>query len=438
MSKTLIIDNGSYEIKLDYYKPDIDSNLHIPIKLNNSIVRTNDKRLALGNSIDDIQNISNLYFKRPYEKNQLVSWEIEKLIWDYSFNSIDLNLFVDPADCNLVLTESPLTLPKLSNNLDQIVFEEYGFKKYYRAPAASFIPFNTKKNISLLSGIDYNSTKVELEINNGDNETKYYSDFKLIIDSGFDSTFVIPVIYGCIYWKGVKKLDIGGRFLTGFLREVISFRYYNVADETMLVNNIKEQSCFVAEDYNKSLGLLKKDRIFSIIEFVLPDFKTTTRGFVLTNSKKKELFEKGINPDEDCQILKLYDERFSVPETIFDPEICGIRNKCGLIKTIHDCIQSVPELVRPLLVSNIVCVGGNFKLKGFKQRLIKELNQVLPIDWDVKVAISEDPSIYSWQSMNELVKNHDLINKVYISKEEYDEKGAAGIRYCQSKFGFKI
>lgn len=476
MSRTLVIDNGSYDIKIDYYKGEIEPNLHIPIKINNSLVRTNDKRLVLGRSIDDIQNISNLFFKRPYEKNQLVSWEIEKLIWDYTFNSVDMNLFVDPTDCNLVLSEAPLTLPKLSNNLDQIVFEEYGFRNYYRAPAASFIPFNVEKNTSLLS-TEYNTTG-SANGNSAEAVSKNYSDFQLVIDSGFDSTFIIPIIYGCIYWKGVKKLDIGGRFLSGFLKEVISFRYYNVADETVLINNIKEQSCFVAEDYNKSLDVLKNDKILfeqnrrkrtkngdgdsdsdsdgdddddrerhdkddhvdysSIIEYVMPDFKTTTNGFILTSSKRKELIERGIDPQKDCQILRLYDERFSVPETIFDPEICGIRNKFGLVKTIYDCIQAVPELVRPLLVSNIICVGGNFKFKGFKERLVKELNQVLPINWDVRVGISDDPSIYSWQCMNELVRNQDLINKVYISKEEYDEKGTAGTRYCQSKFGFKI
>ncbi len=41
---------------------------------------------------------------------------------------------VDPLDTKLVLTETPFTLPTLSANTDQVVFEEYGFESFIRKP----------------------------------------------------------------------------------------------------------------------------------------------------------------------------------------------------------------------------------------------------------------------------------------------------------------
>ncbi len=432
MSKTLIIDNGSYSVKLGY-SYDVEEaqedqqqqqqQQQQPHVISNSVVRTKDKRLIIGKLIDRNQNISGCYFKRPFEKNQLTSWEFEKLIWDYCFNSQDLDLNVDPIDTDLILTEAPFTLPKISKNMDQIMFEEYGFKSYYKNITASFVPFNWRQNEKLYDSsyvVDYSAALTE----------RIYKDYQLVIDSGFDATYVIPIIYGMVYWDGIKKLDIGGRFLTGFLRELISFRYYDVTDESILVNNIKEQTCFVPSNYNQSLEQLKRDKSINaakitdksmVVEYVLPDFKTTTNGYLLTDEIRAR--EKDKNTLEDLQVMKLYDERFSIPETLFDPAIANIKHRNGLVKSIYDSIYSCPELIRPLLTSNIVCIGGNFKFAGFKERLQLELKQVLPVEWDIRIGISDDPISYGWQSANVLANNREFYDKLSVSKSDYFEKG---------------
>lgn len=427
MSRTLLIDNGLYLIKIGYAgtSPQIVLNL---------IVRTKDKRLILGRLIDKNQNISGCTFKRPYEKGQLMSWETEKLIWDYCFNSLDLGLHVeenDPNDMNLILTHSPFTLPKITKNTDQIIFEEYGFHLYYKNIPAAFIPFNYKDTEKLYGALEQKMP-----------ENKPYKDYELVIDSGFDATYIIPMVYGHVYWDGVRKLDIGGRFLTGFLRELISFRYYDVTDETILVNNIKEQTCFVPENYMKSLEKLKMEKELlsrgkvqvldssMIVDYVLPDYKTTTTGYLLTNEKRAQ--QK--NSLDELQIMKLYDERFSIPETLFDPAIAGIKHRNGLIKTICDSINACPELVRPMLASNIVCVGGTFKCPGFEPRLQAELKLVLPVEWDIRIAVAERPDVYCWESMD-VMSRGDVYKTVRIEKSEYFEKGWG---YLNERFGCRL
>lgn len=414
MFKTLILDNGSYEIKVGNSKTSVDE----LSRVQNSISKTKDKRLLIGNQVHSVNDISGIVFKRPIEKGHLTSWEAEKMIWDYCFTCEDFKLDVDPTEHDLIMSETPFMLPQLSQNTDQIVFEEYGFQSLFKAPIGSFVPWNYEKNEGLY----------QPELKNDISTVQNYADYQLVVDSGFNATWVIPIIKGMVFWHGVRKFEIAGRFLSGVLREKISFRHYNVTDETILVNNIKESSCFVTMDYNKSLREMKTHPKENVVEYVLPDFNTTTHGYVLTPELKAKY------KPQDQQILKLYDERFSVPETLFHPEIVEIMNKPGIVETIVDSINSVPELIRPLLVSNIAVIGGNFNLKHLEERLLAELKIVLPVDWDVRICKPSNPSTYGWECAQKFSENAKY-NSVKVTRQDYEEHG---LQWVQKRFGFQV
>ena len=249
----------------------------------------------------------------------------------------------------------------------------------FKGPVAQYIPFYEGKYLNF----DYPATK-----------KVQYKDFQLVIDSGYNCTWVVPMIKGVPYYKALKKLDIGGRFLTGLLKETISFRHYNVMDETILVNNIKEKCVFVPP---KSYFASFHNKMSTKIEYVLPDFQTSFLGYV--RSKGADTLPK------DSQTLELTDELFSVPETFFHPEIAQIL-KPGIIETILECINMCPEVFRPLLVANIVCTGGNFNIPNFHQRLQTELQSQCPIDWNCRVHLPDcdDIALHGWESMNHFSK----------------------------------
>lgn len=413
--RTVILDNGSYEIKVGYSTDDPSEAKLV----SNSLFKTKDKRLLISNQLKTVSDISGIQFKRPIEKGHLTSWETEKMVWDYAFTSTDVGLDLDPTDSELILSETPFTLPNLSMNTDQIIFEEFGFQSLYKAPIASFIPWNFEKNEDLM----------EPRLSNDISHLNNYADFQLVIDSGFNCTWIIPIIRGVVYWKAVRKLEIGGRFITGVLREQISFRHYNVTDETLLVHNIKEQTCFVTLDYNESLKKIKQNAKDELIEYVLPDFNTTTKGYVLTPELKQRY-----KPQEQ-QILKLYDERFTAPETMFHPEIVDIMTKPGIIETIVDSINNLPEITRPLVASNIVVIGGNFNLKNFEKRLLDELKIVLPVEWDVRIGKPKNPSLYGWESAKKFSENKELYDKVKITRQEFEEHGP---NWTYKRFGYQF
>lgn len=169
------------------------------------------------------------------------------------------------------------------------------------------------------------------------------SECVLVIDSGFSFTQVAPIVNGKVIWSAVRRysmphltlspqfrmvtderLNIGGKFLTNYLKEVISYRHYNMMEETYLINKVKESCCFISQDFSADLERIKAKK-GGEIRYVLPDYSHSKEGFVLKEG------ESVVNDDQ--QVLVLGNERFAIPELLFTPSDIGpaLPSFCGLV-----------------------------------------------------------------------------------------------------------
>ena len=67
---------------------------------------------------------------RPFERGYLTKMDLEIQIWNRLFHSDNLN--IKPSESNLIITEPPFNLESIQNDMNEVVFEEYGFKNYMR------------------------------------------------------------------------------------------------------------------------------------------------------------------------------------------------------------------------------------------------------------------------------------------------------------------
>ncbi|CAB4255487.1 similar to Saccharomyces cerevisiae YLR085C ARP6 Actin-related protein that binds nucleosomes [Maudiozyma barnettii] len=426
----VVIDNGSYNIKFGLAEDGKNKPICKPLIAHNCLVKDKYGVSYLSNQVERIKDISSATIRRPHELGQLVSWELESHIWDYClFNPDEFDGFdiIDSSQKDLVLSEACITVPELGKHTDQVVFEEYDFKSMYKTCTAGFIPFISSDKYRIISGKDIDdSLETKRFYDNHDDAgkgtKKDYRDYQLVIDSGFDCTYIVPVIKGIPVYKAVKKLDIGGRFLNGLLKETLSFRHYNMMDESILVDEIKEKCLFVSPtSYFDSFK--KKDE--SSVVYALPDFQTSVMGYVVDS----------IHPLADNgQSITLRDELFSIPETFFHPEIAQLL-KPGIVETILESLSMLPEVIRPLMVSNIVCTGGNFNLPNFGSRLCSELQRQLPTDWTCRIALPKgDCSLFGWEAMQAFAQT-ETYRKNRVTREEYLEHGA---EWCtKNRFGYQ-
>jgi actin-related protein 6 len=463
MSRVLVLDNGSYNIKVGY------ATQETPYVVPNCVVHNrHNKRSSLvgsqftyasnNNNNNSAIDYSGLVFQRPHERGQLVDWRLEFGIWNSIFaGKADKGTgFVDPIDpteTSLILTETAVSLPQVSANTDQMVFEEYGFKDYYRCTAGSLVPWNdfdADLNGSLPQTPDITTTPTTATINdnknekNNDNSTSTkeiaakkpaLSECALVIDTGFHATNVLPTILGEVYWPAAQQISVGGRLLTNYLREIVSFQQFNMMEETFLINVIKERTCFVATDFEAELAKckryktaqnrLERDANPYLINYALPE----SPGDIGHIIKKAE-----DNAISGAQTLRLSNERFSVPELLFAPHHVGL-DQAGLAETVVNCLNRVPIELQSLFAANIVLVGGTANLPGVAARLERELTPLLPDTYHLRVRTPlRNPELYAWQGGRRLALQDGMLEKVHVTRDEYMEYGE---KICAMKFNMK-
>ncbi|KAF9065180.1 actin family [Rhodocollybia butyracea] len=393
-----ILDNGAGSIKTGAVTP--SSPQHEPARLvPNAIIRSKgDKTTYFGHEIARCKDYSSLHYRLPFEKGYVVDWDAEKAIWDGVFSEQVLG--VNTTESSLVLTEPYFNLPNIQDVYDQFVFEEYEFLSYHRCTPASLISHGKLLEAHGLPP----------------------PECMLIVDSGFSFTHVVPILNGSIVWSAVRRLDVGGKLLTNHLKELISFRQWNMMDETYIMNDVKEACCYVSTDLKKDMETVrygsKSGAMNPIVQrYVLPDMSTNRKGRILRP-------EDMVLDSE--QVLVMGNERFSVPEILFRPDDIGL-NQSGLASTIAISISCLPEDLQPMFWENIGLIGGNTKFPGFQERLLSELQSLAPMNSEVVLYKSDDPITEAYKSAEIFAAKPDFPSHC-VTRSEYLESGSNASR----------
>ena len=177
----------------------------------------------------------------------------------------------------------------------------------------------------------------------------------LVIDSGFSHTVVTPILHGRPIQQAIRRLEIGGKFLTNYLKELVSIRHYNMLDETHLINEVKESVCFVSQGFKRDLertwkGASAKQKVIRegeqeiVIDYVLPDYNSHKKGYVRDHdsslgAKVKKIGAMSGAGEVTEDFMTLGNERFIVPEVLFNPMDVGMRQP-GIAETAMQIYSS--------------------------------------------------------------------------------------------------
>lgn len=418
-STTLVLDNGAYTLKAGLvHGGKIDDPRTIP----NCIARDRARKVYVASELEKCRDYGEIQFRRPVEKGFIVNWEAQKEIWDRELFDNGAAIKCDPAETRLILAEPPNGLPVLQTNCDQVVFEEYGFASYYRGIGPTFNAYHDIQSV-------FRTPKDTASAANTPAEAV------LVIDSGYSHTTVTPVLRGQPLHSAIRRLDIGGKVLTNYLTRLISLRHFDMRNDTYIVNEMKEAACYVTADFKADLeaswkgtrGQRRPEYLSGAIakDYILPDFHARSKGILCEyDPARHSRAKKAVGPsDEDA--LTLRNERFTVPELIFSPTDMGMRQP-GLADLVEESLHELPIGLWPSLLANIVVVGGNALFDGFIQRLQREIVQRVPDDCVVRVARPADPITNTWLGGAHLA-NHPHIERLAVTKKEYEENGAAWV-----------
>lgn len=397
-SRTAVLDFGAYNNKLGLNTD--ESPRIIPNYI--SKAKNERRKVFIGDQLNECKDFSGFFYVLPFQKGYLVSWDVQRQLFDYMFNKDSLKGDVD--ETHLVITEPQFNFTSIKECLDEILFEEYRFKAVCRITAAQLAAWQRKQ--------EEEASKKHLCC--------------LVVDSGFSFTHVVPICNGKILKKAVRRMDVGGKLLTNHLKEIISYRQLHVLDETYVMNQVKEDCCFVSNDFMADIEITKKKKTLNTIarDYILPDYTNVKRGFI---RPLDEMWKKYTGTE---QVLRVNNERFTVPETLFHPSDIGIQ-QMGIPETIFHSINQTPVYMQPHFYMNIVLTGGNTCLPGYRKRVYDDVRSLAPVDFDVNVHASDSPLTYSWEGGVSLSKHEQFLTNFCVTRQEYEESGRA---ICSQKF----
>lgn len=257
----------------------------------------------------------------------------------------------------------------------------------------------------------------------------------LIIDTSYSDTTILPIYSGRLIQSAVRRLTVGGKMLTNYLKELSSLRHYNMMDETYLLNEIKEAVSFVSpstQQFSKDLDRTWKGRLGDqrtldptiVVDYVLPDYEQSIHGYARPHDPVKSKQRRGLQPLQGPRedLLPLGNERFAVPELLFSPTDIGIQ-EAGLPEAIMQSLSVLPEALKVGMLANVVAVGGNSLIPGFMDRLEYELRALVPPEYLLHLRRAEDPIKHTWLGAARFASQPDLLKQVLVTRAEYNEFG---------------
>ena len=304
----------------------------------------------------------------PMEHGQVKDWEAMERLWHYTFyNELRVNSHEHP----ILLTEPPLNDNRNKEKMAELMFETFNVPAMYVSMQAILSLYASGRTTGL------------------------------VIDAGDGVIHIVPVYEGFAISHAIHRSDIGGRDITNYLRTLLKQRGYSLSTsaEREIVRDIKERLCYVALDPEKELKLAGK---ISGMEkdYVMPD----------------------------GEVINIGSERFMAPELLFSPGVIGSEEE-PLDELIYRMVQNCDVDLRRDLFSNIVLSGGSTMFPGLKERLHKELVDLVPDTTEVKI-ISPPERRYSVWIGGSILSSLKTFSKLWVTKKEYKEVGPSAVFRC--------
>uniref|UniRef100_A0AAG5DKL9 Actin-related protein 6 n=1 Tax=Anopheles atroparvus TaxID=41427 RepID=A0AAG5DKL9_ANOAO len=391
-NNTFILDNGAFYAKLGM------ADESEPKTILNCITKAKSERRRpfIGNQIEECRDVSGLFYILCFQRGYLVNWDVQKTVWDYFFSADCCP--VQFSDTPLLITEPLFNFGSIQEAMLEILYEEYDCDAVCKTPAVDLAAFNyTHETVS-------------------DERKKPLCC--VVVEMGYSFTHVVPFVKGNKVKEAIRRIDIGGKVLTNHLKEIISYRQLNVMDESHVINQVKEDSCFVSQNFNEDMRIARKRFPANTIvrEYVLPDYTQIRRGFL-----RKPNEASTTDGSDELQTIKLGNERFVIPEILFHPSDVGIP-QMGVPEAILDAISVCPEETRPHLFANIVVCGGCALFPGMQTRLERDVRALAPDEYEVTVTVPDNPISYAWHGGKKYSQSLSFL-KSCMSRNQYEEYG---------------
>lgn len=302
------------------------------------------------------------------------SWEDLETIWTHI---VEQELQAEAAAQPMLVTQMPLASAEDEARMAEILVESLG------VPAM----FVANKSVMSLYG--------------GGNMTG------ISVDSGHDTTYLVPSYQGNAIQDATLVLKIGGKQVTEHLMNLLMNGKYSFPDDNFLLWRKKKKTKFTVSSRKEIIREMKEQ------------YCTVSPNY--TSSYEDSAFPETSVRLPDGNMIVMGRETFMAPEIMFQPSLAS-KKSCGLSQLIYYSVLKCDEKIRPELLSNITLSGGNTKFPGFEKRLYQELSELFEDKTNIKVRSLPNRELLGWIGGARL-SNLSSFQRFWLTKADYQENG---------------
>jgi centractin len=123
----------------------------------------------------------------------------------------------------------------------------------------------------------------------------------------------------------------------------------------------------------------------------------------------------------DGTVLELGPELFRAPECLFNPARVGLEDP-GVGAAVVGAVAKCDMDVRRALLGGIVCAGGSTAMRGFPQRLLREVRAAAPPGAKVAVWAPSERKVLTWVG-GSILASLSTFRDLAVTREEWEEEG---------------
>jgi len=209
----------------------------------------------------------------------------------------------------------------------------------------------------------------------------------LCVSSGHGSTSIVPIYEGYVVREAAQRIELGGYDVSAALKQklCVTGLFRSALSENKFAEQLKLKLSYVPLDYAKET----QQTMFERIVYRLPDGSEIEVGR----------------------------ERFECAEPLMS--VVGAKVQAALANS--------QEAIRRVLFENVVCSGGNSMMKGFDERLSKEIEagrgaQAMAQGWSTRVFGLVDRTLSSWIG-GSIMASLSHMEQLWMDKEQWLEHG---------------
>eukprot|EP01083_Nonionella_stella_P052994 140398_1 len=362
--QAVVIDNGGHTIKAGFAGDDAPRAVFPTIVGRPRIEATASmpgmglKHSYVGDEAQCKRGVLNLH--SPIENGIVSNWDDMEQVWHHTYYN---ELRAAPEEHAVLVTEAAFQPKSNREKMTQIMFETFNVPRFYVSN-----PFTLGLySIGRTTGI--------------------------AVDAGHGAIQVAAVYDG--YDLFGTRIDIAGNIMTLCLQKLLIGRgHYCTLSQRAIVENIKEELCYVADDFDYAVHTAE---LSSELEryYELPDGEVITLGSERFKATELALF----------QPYKIIMDGVESVDTLIN----GVIMKCD-----HDIHKD--------LYGGICVFGGTSLLPGFPERLKKEVAKRASEEHTVNVIAPPERKYSVWIG-GSILASLSTFEGLWVPKNEYDEAG---------------